>query len=200
MDELAALRALRLFNEKAEKLDSLSFTKQVFSEKFGYSLNISQGRMRWSRHGPDAESIDAFCLTIRFFVQDNEPSSFRNLSAVYAFLHGQGIIDKATVDEYEQARALFTVLRQSIPLTPVIYQGHNYSPWEVFDVFLYGGLAHSKPEKRALYDRWQTIHPLFLVMEHTFVQTLAQIVKIIDIVRPLNVAAIEAVTTAAGIA
>ncbi len=197
MDEATALRALRLFNEKAAKLHSLSFTRQVFSEQVGYRLNISHGRMRWSRFGPNAEAIDAFCLTIRFFVQDNEPTSFRRLSDAYAFLYSQAFVDRATVDEYEQARALFTVLHEPIPLTPVIYQGHSYSPWEVFDVFLYGGLAHSNPKKRAVYDRWQAEPLLFLVMQHTFVRTLAQIVKIIDIVRPLNAAAIEAITGAA---
>ena len=35
---------------------------------------------------PDDEAIDAFVLTLRFFIQDNEPTSLRNTSKLYASL------------------------------------------------------------------------------------------------------------------
>ena len=33
--------------------------------------------------GPDEEAIDAFLFTFRFFVQNNEPTSFANLEKLF---------------------------------------------------------------------------------------------------------------------
>jgi hypothetical protein len=68
---------LNLFNEKAERLDKLSFVKTMFETKTGVSLSGEAKEdgtfeINSERSGPDEEAVDAFVLTFRFFIQDNE--------------------------------------------------------------------------------------------------------------------------------
>lgn len=197
VDEAYALRGLRLFNDKADKLDTLSFTKHVFSERIGIRLSIKADGMQVSRFGPDSESIDAFCLTIRYFMVNNEASSFGNLSRIYAFLAQRGIVDRASLETFEEARDLIDVLKQPLVKYPVVHNGHYYSPWEILQVFINGGLAHANdPTKTAIYDQWRARRGYFPVVEHCFIRTLVTFIKIIDQVRPLNTAAMETLSAA----
>ena len=78
------IAALKLFNEKADKLKRCSFTRLVFEHKSGVSFSATiNEEIKIERAGPDEEAIDAFALTFRFFIQDNEKSSFRNLDSIY---------------------------------------------------------------------------------------------------------------------
>jgi hypothetical protein len=72
---------LKFFNEKADKLRNSNFVKNAVADS-GINLSWSEGQpAEVLRRGPNQENIDAFVLTLRFFLQDNERSSFRNLSA-----------------------------------------------------------------------------------------------------------------------
>lgn len=188
MDEDRALRALRLFNEKADEIDTRSFSKQVFSERIGHRLSFKRDSMQSSRFGPDAESIAAFSLTLRYFLQDNEPSSFRNLSKVYAYLHGQGIADRSAVDAFEQARAYIPQLQRAVPSIPISFNGREWLEWEIFEVFFWGGITHST--QKEMYDTWRAMPLFFPMVEHIFVRTSVSLIKIIGLVRPLNADAI----------
>ena len=79
MDVDAGLETLKLFNEKADKLESLSFTYGLADNGVTISAKIGQA-VESHRQGPDEESTDAFVLTMRFFVQDNESISLRNMA------------------------------------------------------------------------------------------------------------------------
>ena len=87
MDTASIVAALDLFNEKARKLEGLSFTRILASQKTGVTLSWKEGDpVTIERSGPDDEAIDAFVLTLRFFIQDNESTSLRNLANLYAGL------------------------------------------------------------------------------------------------------------------
>ena len=76
------IRALKLFNEKADKLFNSEFIKKLCSKKCGFTLFFKKG-ISGTLRGPNETSIEAFATTFRFFIQDNEPSSIRNLSKIY---------------------------------------------------------------------------------------------------------------------
>lgn len=83
-----AIRACYLFNEKAEKLMRLSFIQAMMAPDTGVTISwrlVENGHyaQRYERRGPGEEAIDAFVLTFRFFIQDNELSSFRMMSEHY---------------------------------------------------------------------------------------------------------------------
>lgn len=67
MDLKSVIDTLLQFNEKADKLEGLSFTKSLQSS--GVTISGKLGKpVQAQRQGPDDESIDAFVLTMRFFV------------------------------------------------------------------------------------------------------------------------------------
>lgn len=84
-DRAKFIYALHLFNEKFSKLTHLSFIQALFTGKNSVTIRSTQQDdgttlLETFRTGPSQESTDAFVLTIRFFIQDNEECSLRNLS------------------------------------------------------------------------------------------------------------------------
>lgn len=88
-DAIKIKKQLELFNLKADKLNSLSFAKTVQDAKSGWTISSKRGedglfRVTSERRGPDSESIDAFVLTLRMFLQNNDSCSIGNLQACYS--------------------------------------------------------------------------------------------------------------------
>ena len=86
MTEDARLRPLKLFNEKADKLLKSRFAEFILQQK-KLSVKFNWEKDRIIKHLPDQHAIDEFVLTFRFFLQDNERSSFRNMAKTYSNLH-----------------------------------------------------------------------------------------------------------------
>lgn len=185
MNEQKALRALQLFNAKADKLGETRFVEQIFTRPSRISIVPGQTDFGVSFFGPDSDAIDAFCFNIRFFIQNNERSSFHNMSKAYAFLLNQGIVDKLTVDAFESARARIQELKEHREYIPPV-DGKTYTPWEIFDTILYGELAHTNEKKAAIYQRWKARPEVLIIMHLWFNRVLAELVRICDEVRPIN--------------
>jgi hypothetical protein len=75
MNDETIIDALKLFNEKAVKLGGSDFLKKAVS---GQMIRLKQSLkfpIEVVGDGPNQESIDAFVLTFRFFIQDKHPQS-----------------------------------------------------------------------------------------------------------------------------
>jgi hypothetical protein len=180
--------ALRLFNEKAEKLANCRFIKIVFGQKTGVELRGERGKpLEVIRRGPDDESIDSFVLTFRFFIQDNEKSSFRNIAKIYQALP----ISEEIKHRFSKARDVLNNFLESPP--PIRYNIDNEVPnnRRILEVFVYGGLAHANPEKKKTYDRWTRNPETRALLINAFVTILATIMRIIEYVTQLNNEGIE---------
>jgi len=78
------LEQLVQFNEHAERLMNKSFVLQLFSQKIGVTLSASQGNpLKIKINSPEEESIEAFILTLRLFIQKSEKSSFPQMEEAY---------------------------------------------------------------------------------------------------------------------
>jgi hypothetical protein len=82
------IEALELFNEKADKLLDSAFVGALVSGKTEATIS---GRRQENGsfeitpvlRGPSPEAVDAFVLTFRFFIQDNETTSLRSIATIY---------------------------------------------------------------------------------------------------------------------
>lgn len=188
-----ALRALRLFNEKADELEESLFTKRILTERSGVEINAHQVEsgmaLRATRFGPDKESIKAFVLTFRFFVQDNEPSSFRNMAGFYN--DPDLPFNPWTRRRFNSARDAVNADLDAHSFAQVNNQ--RLTNREIFEVFLWGGLAHAyaKKGRKETYDMWKAVPGFFQLMENDFVYTLARILNAIFYIRELSKEAIS---------
>lgn len=182
MDVKSAADTLLLFNEKADKLEDLSFTKEL--ENSGVTISGKLGQpVQAQRHGPDDESIDAFVLTMRFFVQDNEITSFRNMADLYAQLP----VNPDLIQKFNDARAKTNASLDT--LTPIKLNNASLTYRTIFEVFLWGGLAHANPKKKTIYDSWAQNPILFPLLQNEFVFALGVLLNMIFFTRALNKAA-----------
>jgi len=176
------LDALKLFNEKAEKLKKCSFTRLVFKEKSGITFSAKIGEpVKLERRGPNEEAIDAFVLTFRFFIQDNEKSSFRNISKVYDKLP----ISQQEKDLFMYARKKLNDLLDSgsilkIDNKTLVTKRH------ILYVFIYGGLSHANERKKKIFDYWASDSILGPLLQNEFVFILATLMNFIMYIQNLN--------------
>jgi hypothetical protein len=173
---------LELFNEKADKLLGTRFVRD------GSKLTISaeQGKPLEVSVDLDAEDVDAFVLTGRFFVQDRDGVSFRTLAKIY---DTQEIPAELATHFRAQRDKLNQHLDAPFPLT---VDDATWTRREVFDTFLYGGLSHADREKRQLFNRWQALPaPVLAFLESEFAGTLMLLAECVSHVRAVNNALLD---------
>ncbi len=146
--------SLRLFIQKVEKLSSLSIVE--FFEGRGARVNVWASAepevLEIASVGPTGEQVDAFVLTLRLFMQDNDQISIRRMAdlvanlPVSANLRGRFQELRENLNAYLDATATFVVADDSPTRR------------EVLETVLYGNLSHLNAANIERYQSW-TAHP-----------------------------------------
>ena len=164
---------LRRVVEKAEVLRRSRFVAQLVSP--GYRIAFAEGGTRVTR--PDEEARDAFVLTLRFFLVQNEPTSLRALARL--------LDDPEVSDDWKRS---FNLVRSAIKeylataYGEYEYEGakHRFSNREILETFLYGGLVHANDVRAvARYQEWSRQGGLFEMLEFWFISTLQTLLRAI---------------------
>ena len=172
---------LELFNEKAEKLDRLPFMKALRAGNTGYTVTAGpDGRAVVERRGPTDDQVDAFILTYRFFIQDNEPTSFHNIERLYSCIPVE-----------TPWRTGVTTTRRNVNLfldckSPFKLKGYHYTNRELHNVFIWGGLAHANRRKKRIFDEWRRETDLFPMLLAEFIWVVGTIYGAISWFRHAN--------------
>lgn len=186
MNNEKIVKRLKLFNEKVDKLDKLSFTRRVFSEDSGYHLTACiGGEVKSERRGPDEESLDAFLLTMRHFVQNNEEISLHNMALLYDQLTTNSNIDPVAIDHFMNYRSQVKGYLDE-EFTMLNMNGKIYTHGEIFFTFLYGGHAHSSGNKRTEWEMWRGNPLFFPLLENDFIVTCSVLINAVSCIRGLN--------------
>jgi hypothetical protein len=144
-----SIKYLQLFNEQANTLKRLNFVKTIFNQKTGVQDSASQGEpFIINRSGPNEESIRAFVLTFRYFIQDKDGISFRKLAEHYNNLP----ISEEKKDKYNVIRESITNFLNSKSQVNI----NNSTNGDIIDVFIYGELAHINSDKKKIFDYWMS--------------------------------------------
>ncbi len=188
------IKPLRLFNEKATKLERLSFIDTLSKYNSGVSITFKkndtgQFDITQERRGPLEEAIDAFVLTIRFFIQDNESISLRNIASIYE----SSLIKDSAKSKFKAIRDTLNKYLDSNSGMAIIINEETLNHRKIMDVMIYGGLSHANKEKKKQYDFWVQL-PLKAMIENDFVSTLAVLFAAIKSISDLNTDVINELT------
>lgn len=178
------LKAMKLFNDKAEKLNNNSFTKKITSEGFGITISAKKGGpVNVEKRYPTDESIEAFVLTLRFFIQDNEASSFGNLADIYSKLPDYC---KEKIDFLNARKELNDYLDLPDKSLRINENGKTLTNREIYNTFIYGGLAHANKEYQKKYDEWMANPLLGPILQGEFINIMSNILRCIFYVQERN--------------
>jgi hypothetical protein len=171
--------ALRLFDEKASKLEASTLSRILSTTGLAVSMRLgghTEGVLDTGELSP--EHVDAFVLTARFFVQDNEASSFRNLAEIYSSLP----LGDPLRSRFENVRAS---LNASLDATTIGLPG-ALSYRRIFDTVMCGGLAHAKEAKHEEYLRWTSNFFMAGFVFNYFAGALGYLLVAAGLVREIN--------------
>ena len=171
-----AISTIHLFVEKADRLARSEFVKSAIA---GTGVKFSSGVGKATtveRRGPTEENIDAFVLTFRFFIQDNERISLRNFSAIF----GSSFALPQETADFDNLRSEVNAFLDS----PTMFKVEGViNRRDLMEVFIYGGLSHANPQKKERYDAWMEHGVLGPFMENEFVAVLIVVLNAIEYIK-----------------
>lgn len=175
------LKALELFNRKAEILKNSSFMKFLVERGTGITISGGKGKAtRAETKWPNDEARDAFILTFRFFIQKKEKSSFKKMAKVYENLP----ISQEKKESFKDARNKFNDYLDS--KSPITFRGQGITYREIIKVFLYGEFAHANEKKKEIFDQWMSYPLMNVLIYNEFIYILGNVMYIIACVQDLN--------------
>jgi hypothetical protein len=170
---------LELYNERAVKLEASSFLRSVLDPEV--TLRLLGTPFRVVREGgPDQDSMEAFVLTLRLFVQDRDGLSFRRIKSFYDTI----AVSQQLIDEVgEICLRLNHYLDGSSPL---VVNDCSISRRELLTVWMNGELAHVDAKQRARLEEWtvkEDIRPFF---QYEFEMVITRIARAVEALRRVN--------------
>jgi hypothetical protein len=184
-----AAQKLKLFNAKIETLQRGSFMPKVHKDH-GFTVNFSaEEPVSVEKRGADEEATLALALTLRFFVQGRDGISLEQISKIYEGL--------PLPDQYKQSarRAFENVEAYMESPAGFIFNGTTVTNRRLFEVFMYGGLAHANDDKRAEYESWMKSPLGGVMMQYFFEGIAANMVQVIVSFYAMNARTIQFLET-----
>lgn len=187
---------LSLFNEKVRELLESSFVEGIFGPNVGFALKLSRDvngkyEMNSTIRGPSIESVKAFVLTLRFFIQDNESISLRNMADLY----NSNNIDPQLRAYFHSARDEVKQMLGSPNLCNMYFHRTMPTNRQVMEVFVYGALAHANPEKYDLYKEWTSYPAAGVILQTCFNVILGRIFHALAYIEQVNEQTLQQLTT-----
>lgn len=167
------IELMRLFIDKVEKLTSLSLVTSLIENGSSVHMSVTKesGVLEIATVGPTGEQVDAFVLTIRMFMQDNDRISIRHTSNVVDGLPVSDHLRKYfrkhrdNLNQYLDASAIFALSTD------------HPTRREVFDTVLYGNLSHLEATKVARYQAWVTDGILKHLVDFEFIGVIKMFLR-----------------------
>jgi hypothetical protein len=157
-----AVEILNLFIEKANKLRFSTLVKTLISNqgsRIRLKGNMEARELSIEYIEMDADQIDAFLLTMRLFIQDNERISISNIAKLIKSLR----VSDIPGERFAKQRAFLNKFFDGKSLLSI--NGDRPTYREIMETVLYSSYAHLNREKYKRYKSW-TKNPIATAMIH----------------------------------
>jgi hypothetical protein len=183
---ISDIRVLEIFNEKVERLDRYSFTRHLRENSVGFTFGgDAEHGYTFQLNGPSEESVDAFALTLRMFLQNNDLCSIQRIDSLYERLSVSEVLRKQFADARAELNRFLDGPSQ------VILQNERLSNRVILETFLYGLLAHTSPDKRKKIDSWAKDPMRFQILYMVFLGVLTELLAFVLWAHEHNVLALS---------
>ncbi len=175
---------LEAFVDKAHRVERSAYLKKLLAQG-GTKLTINWSRqdgLIMTSNFPGEEEVDALVLTARLFAQDNDRVSFGSLAKL---MEKEPTLSAEWKDRFTDTRDSLNEFLQSksIVRNP---DGTGPTQWEIFETFVYGGLAHTGKAKEETYKAWKSNGAQFAMYESEFHRTLTHLLDAVYQVRLIS--------------
>lgn len=185
------IKKLQFFNDKAKKLLSSSYTSSIMQQKYSirYRKTKKAGSISIKVNNPTDESLDAFILTLRMFMQDSDPISLRNMSKIYTNIPTRQK-NKKVFEGYRKELNEYLDSSMHVILKDTKHEVHvedrGLTNRRILETFLYGSLAHLNKRRVVEFTKWYNNKLLWFFVQRSFQSTLTRFIKTIRKIRALN--------------
>ena len=171
-------RILELFITKANELHRRDFLKYFESQgKVGLNYHVNDdGVSELEIVGPDEDTVLALTTTLRLFIQEGEPISFRSLSKI---IDNDSSLSEDWKKNFAEVRKH---LNSYLDERPVKTEPPSETPTrrEIVDVFINGDIFHVKDEaKRNTFEKWLKSPIEFTLLVNEFDLSIDHVAQII---------------------
>lgn len=183
------LRVLRLFNSKVDRLVRSLFVQYINrTGKFSIKVVAERGKpVKVEGQLPNEHEVGEFVLTFRFFIQDNEKCSLRNMRNMYKTMP---VSSELRADFAKMTEDLNVILDSKPKGLELNINNESITNRKIMEVFVYGELAHADEEKAKIFADWKQIPLMFPLLEFKFSSILELILRALRYARKVNEKAI----------
>jgi hypothetical protein len=176
-------KALQLFSSKLERLRDGRFARILKTEGFERTVSFQiGGATTVEKRGPDDDSIQAALLTVRFFIQNNEACSLKNIGDLYE----KPGVPEVLRNEMRYIRKILNDYLDSDRSRIASLGATKLSPRKILYAILYGDLAHSSKDHRKIYEKLFSTPFSTSLAEVDFMKTMIIIYHAVFTVGELN--------------
>jgi hypothetical protein len=125
------------------------------------------------------DTIKSFILTLRFFIQDNEPTSIRNMNKLY---EGMTIPDEFKL----KFRKFQKNLNDFLDEPALTFNQSKLTKRQIYDAIIFGDYAHKNIDKSRLLETWKKNQLDWDVVFYEFQKTLYTFIEHLQKIKSLN--------------
>lgn len=175
---------LDLFNERVDRLDRCKLAKRM-DENPQYTFNYEQMiKRQWISVGDITEDdIDAFVLNVRLLIQDNDGFSIRCLARR---VYSRNDVPNELKDEFSEHRRRWRDYMERSSAFKHDQDDRNFRNDELFDILLYGGLAHCNRDKVVSFHALTKQGALSSIVFGRFLSSLRVLIGVVRDIREVN--------------
>ncbi|TFG20670.1 MAG: hypothetical protein EU530_02550 [Promethearchaeota archaeon] len=190
---LSSIETLLLFNHKVDRLVNSVFLENIKrNPQHTVRFNAqNRGNNKWdlstTNNLPSENTVDGFILTLRQFMQNNDPISIGNIAKIY---DSESKLSNVKSD-FDSHRANLNSYLNSGPRNQIIYNNKQLNRRDILWTLLYGHYAHSDEKYLKVSQTWLSNPILSGLIQMEFVDILVNIMNGLIKFKQINESAIN---------